>query len=195
MLISLSRAFEISESRNEDVVNFISECILLVLGLGNDSNTFLGQVLPTLRRVVTRHRVLNNTTLHRALIAISSFIVQDGGVTHIHSLAEICNHTGHSFLDMVVPPLVVSFSSNTTSATKTSWCVNRTSLLGVRGVRARSARILIISLKYNECHCITPLYHCTLDNYEYRLCHSRISLNVTKNLTRASRSNTGTVST
>ena len=95
MLIALSRAFEISESRNEDVVNFISECVLLVLGLGNDSNTFLGQVLPTLRRVVTRHRVLNNTTLHRALIAISSFIVQDGGVVHIHSLAEICNHTGH----------------------------------------------------------------------------------------------------
>ena len=131
MLISLSQAFEISESRNNDVVNFISECILLVLGLGNDSNTFLGQVLPTLRRVITRHRVLNNTTLHRALIAISSFIVQDGGVVHIHSLAEICNHTGHSFLDMVVPPLVVSFNSNTTSATKMSWCVNRISLLGI----------------------------------------------------------------
>ena len=43
---------------------------------------------------------------------------------------------------------------------------------------------MIISLKYNECHCITPLHHCTLDNYEYRLCHSRISLNVTKTLTQ-----------
>ena len=40
---------------------------------------------------------------------------------------------------------------------------------------------------------ITPSHHCTLDNYECRLCHSRISMNVTKKLTRASHSNiTGT---
>ena len=47
----------------------------------------------------------------------------------------------------------------------------------VRGVRVRSARILIIS-QIQLCHCITPSHHCTLDNYKYRL--YRISLNVTK---------------
>ena len=57
---------------------------------------------------------------------------------------------------------------------------------GVRGVRARSARILIISLK----HCITHSHRYTPDNYEYRLYHSLISSNITKYLTRASRSNT-----
>ena len=42
--------------------------------------------------------------------------------------------------------------------------------LGVRGVRARSARILITPLKYYECHRITHLYH-------YRLkYHSLVSL-------------------
>ena len=49
-------------------------------------------------------------------------------------------------------------------------------LVDVRGVRARSARILIVSLKHNE----------------YRLYQSLISSNITKYLTRASRSNTGT---
>ena len=36
------------------------------------------------------------------------------------------------------------------------------------GVRARSARILIISLKRYEYHIITHLYHCTLENYNSR---------------------------
>ena len=36
----------------------------------------------------------------------------------------------------------------------------------VRGVRARSARILIISLEYYEQHCITHSYHCTLEYCE-----------------------------
>ena len=35
-------------------------------------------------------------------------------------------------------------------------------IVSVRGVRARSARILIISLIYYEEHCITHSYHCTL---------------------------------
>ena len=46
-----------------------------------------------------------------------------------------------------------------------------------RGVRARSARILIVSLKY---HCTTHSCHCTLENYQYRLCYSSISSNITK---------------
>ena len=41
-------------------------------------------------------------------------------------------------------------------------------------------RNLIISLKY---HCITHSCHYTLKNYEYRLCHSLISSNITKTLT------------
>ena len=60
----------------------------------------------------------------------------------------------------------------------------------VRNVRARSARIFIIVLKYSEYHCITHSHHCTLDNIEYY--HSPISSNITKYLIRASRSNTGT---
>ena len=59
----------------------------------------------------------------------------------------------------------------------------------VRGVRARSARTLVTSLKY---HCITHSCHCTLKNYEYPPYYSLLSSNVTKYLTRASRSNTGT---
>ena len=59
----------------------------------------------------------------------------------------------------------------------------------VRGVRARNARILIISLKY---HCITHSCQCTLKNYEYPSYYSLLSSNVTKYSTRASRSNTGT---
>jgi len=60
----------------------------------------------------------------------------------------------------------------------------------VRSVRARSARILITSLKYYECHCITQSYHYTLKNYDFY--YSLMSSNITKYLTRASRSNTGT---
>ena len=60
----------------------------------------------------------------------------------------------------------------------------------VRSVRARSARILITSLKYYECHRITHSYHYTLKNYD--LYYFLMSSNVTKYLTRASRSNTGT---
>ena len=67
----------------------------------------------------------------------------------------------------------------------------------VRGVRVRSARILIISLKYHECHHITHSYHRITHSYHYTLknydsYHSLMSSNVTKYLTRASRSNTGT---
>ena len=60
----------------------------------------------------------------------------------------------------------------------------------VRSIRARSARILITSLKYYECHRITHSYHYTLKNND--LYYSLMSSNVTKYLTRASRSNTGT---
>ena len=42
----------------------------------------------------------------------------------------------------------------------------------VRGVRARSARILIISLKRYEYHIITHLYHCTLE-LEHRYVDSK----------------------
>ena len=66
----------------------------------------------------------------------------------------------------------------------------RLSTSGVRSVRARSARILITSLKYYEYHCITDSYHYTLKNYD--LYYSLMLSNVTKHLTRASRSNTGT---
>jgi hypothetical protein len=62
----------------------------------------------------------------------------------------------------------------------------------VRSVRARSARISIISLKYFDYRCITHSHHYILDNFECRLYHSLRSLNITKYLTRASRSNTGT---
>ena len=63
-------------------------------------------------------------------------------------------------------------------------------VMDVRGVRARSARILIMSLKY---HCITHEFEniliISLKYYEY---YSLISSNVTKCLSRASRSNAGT---
>ena len=60
----------------------------------------------------------------------------------------------------------------------------------VRGVRARSARILITSLKYYAYHRITHLYRYTLKNCD--LNYSPISSNATKYSTRASRLNTGT---
>ena len=49
--------------------------------------------------------------------------------------------------------------------------------VGVRGVRVRSARILIVSLKYFEEHCITQLYYCTLKNYDlyYSLMSSKVT--------------------
>ena len=47
----------------------------------------------------------------------------------------------------------------------------------VRGVRARSARILIIS-QHNECHAIIPSHHYTLDLPQYSLYHSLISSNI-----------------
>ena len=60
----------------------------------------------------------------------------------------------------------------------------------VRGVRVRSARTLVTSLKY---HCIAHSCHCTLKNYKYSTYNSRLSSIVTKYLTRTSRSNTGTL--
>ena len=60
----------------------------------------------------------------------------------------------------------------------------------VRGVRARSARILIISLKYYEYYCITHSYHCTLDNYEYRSCNSPIYRRMLRNTKLALRART-----
>ena len=138
MLTSLSWAFEIYDTRKDEVVTFISECIVLFLALGNNSNNFLRQVLPTLSRVVARHQEVsvNSNMLQRALISISSFIAQDwalmlnDGDAHIESLAEICKFTRHSFLDIIVPPLIASFNSNTASSeTKISWCLTRKSLL------------------------------------------------------------------
>ena len=67
----------------------------------------------------------------------------------------------------------------------------------VRCVRARSARILIISLKYYEQHCITHSYECTFEYCEYCLYYFT---NIVKLYTRIhheetlehQRSNTGT---
>ena len=58
----------------------------------------------------------------------------------------------------------------------------------VCGVRARSARTLVTSLKY---HCIA--HSCHFKNYKYSTYYSLLSSIVTKYLTRASRSNTGTL--
>ena len=58
--------------------------------------------------------------------------------------------------------------------------------LSVRSIRARSARILITSLKYYEYHHIT---HTLELRFVFYLL---VSSNVTKYSTRASRSNTGT---
>ena len=54
----------------------------------------------------------------------------------------------------------------------------------VRGVGARSARILVISLKYHECHRITHSYHYTLKNYDsyYSLMPSNVTSTQTPTL-------------
>ena len=62
-------------------------------------------------------------------------------------------------------------------------------LVWVRGVRARSARTLVTSLKY---HCITHVFE-NIFNRIPQILRVSLSSNVTKYSPRASRSNTGTI--
>jgi len=135
MLTSLSNAFvhlkieslETTKKQENDITTFISESVILVLGLCDikSSKSFLRQAVPSLCRVVKR----GTNVLHCALVAISSYIVNKCNETEeikfiINTLAEICHSTQNSLLDIFVPPLIVSltslFSSSSSSLSSSS---------------------------------------------------------------------------